>query len=68
MLSLKMRNLAAMLLQRPELAASVAAYLDELADCASHLERASIAPQLMAPGVLPISGENVVRIPIRAGR
>lgn len=68
MLSVKLRNLATMLQLRPDLAASVAANLDELADCATHIEQASIAPQLMAPGILPISGDNVVRIPIRARR
>jgi hypothetical protein len=65
MLSVKLRNLAATLLQRPELAASVAAHLDELADCAAALEQASVPPHLLAAaGILPIDG-NVVRLPAR---
>jgi hypothetical protein len=65
MLSAKLRNLAAALLDRPELAASVAANLAELADCASHLEQASIGPHVLAAaGILPLDG-NVVRLPVR---
>lgn len=67
MLSTKLRNLAAVLADRPELAASVATHLDELADCASHLEQASIAPQVIAAGILPIDG-NVVRLQRRTVR
>jgi hypothetical protein len=64
-LSQKLRNLATALLLRPELAASVAAHLDELADCAAALEQASVAPHVLAAaGILPVDG-NVVRLPAR---
>jgi hypothetical protein len=68
-LSQKLRNLATALLLRPELAASVAAHLDELADCAAALEQASVPPHLLAAaGILPIDGDNVVRLERRAVR
>jgi hypothetical protein len=68
MLSVKLRTLAAMLTQRPDLASAIAANIEELADCASHLEHSSVAPGLMAPSELPISGDNVVRLARKAGR
>lgn len=65
MLSLKIRNLATMLLRRPELADAVALQLDEIADCASHLDQASIAPAVLAAGITPLPA-NVIRFPVRA--
>jgi hypothetical protein len=58
-LSVKLRNLAAMLQTRPELASGVAARLEELADCVGHLEHSPIPQHMTAP--LPIDG-NVVRL------
>jgi hypothetical protein len=61
MLANKLVSLSITLRQRPDLIGAVAMQLAELADCVRHLEHSTIAPHLMAPGILPIS-ENVVRL------
>ena len=46
MISNKLKALGAMLRMRPELAPTIAARLDELAECVQQLERAEVPPHL----------------------
>lgn len=64
MLSTKLRALAALLHQRPDLCDAASERLQELSECVAALEQSAIPPHLHAAGILPLPA-NVVRFPPR---
>lgn len=64
MLSAKLRALASLLHQRPDLTTAAITRIEALAEDAAQMENASIAPQVLAAGILPLPA-NVVRLPVR---